>query len=134
MSKGERDKSARERIAQQRELERRQAQRKKIVTYVTVGVVAVAAVGLGVWFGQNQTKSEQPIAGLAPTVVQPDGTVVMATKGVTSPVVDIYEDFQCPACKQAEEISGATFRNLAAEGKAKVVYHPITIFPESFNN
>lgn len=133
MGKGERDKSVRERIAQQRELERKQAVRKKIATYVTVGVVAVAAVGAGVWFGQSKTQSEAAGANLAPITVQGDGTVVMAKEGVTSPVVDIFEDFQCPACKQLEEISGSTFKNLAAEGKAKVVFHPITIFPQDFN-
>ncbi|MFD0660072.1 DsbA family protein [Thermocatellispora tengchongensis] len=44
------------------------------------------------------------------------------------PVLDIYEDFQCPACKALEETSGNTIKNLAAEGKVKVVFHPITIF------
>ena len=52
----------------------------------------------------------------------------MAKAGVEKPVLDIFEDFQCPACKALEETSGATIKNLAAEGKAKVVYHPITIF------
>jgi protein-disulfide isomerase len=52
----------------------------------------------------------------------------MAKAGVEKPVLDVYEDFQCPACKGLEETNGATIKNLAAEGKAKVVYHPITIF------
>nr|BFE89000.1 hypothetical protein GCM10020093_116010 [Planobispora longispora] len=44
------------------------------------------------------------------------------------PVVDVYEDFQCPACKSLEETSAATLKNLAAEGRAKVVFHTVTIF------
>ncbi|MEU7854853.1 thioredoxin domain-containing protein [Nonomuraea sp. NPDC049141] len=127
MSKGERAKSAREKIRAQQAAERAREQRKRVVTYMTVGVVAVAAVGLGAWYAASKSQAE--LAGdTAPTTVQSDGSVVMAKSGVAKPVIDIYEDFQCPACKQMEEVSGSTFRNLAAEGLAKVVYHPITIF------
>ncbi|MFE3447856.1 DsbA family protein [Nonomuraea sp. NPDC059194] len=133
MSKAQREQSARERIKAQRESEKKQEHRKRIATYVTVGVVAVAAIGAGWLFAANQSQSEQAAANLAPVTIQSDGSVVMANAGVTAPVVDIYEDFQCPACKQLEETSGTTFKNLAAEGKAKVVYHPMTIFPPQMN-
>lgn len=127
MGKGDREKSAREKIREQQAADRAREQRRKAVTYLSVGVVAVAAVGLGWWYTASQSTSEAA-GDTAPTTVQSDGSVVMAKEGVVAPVVDIYEDFQCPVCKQLEEISGPTFRNLAAEGKAKVVYHPITIF------
>jgi protein-disulfide isomerase len=42
--------------------------------------------------------------------------------------VDVYEDFQCPVCKEFHRINDATLKNLAGEGRAKVVYHPIVIF------
>ncbi|SEL27698.1 DsbA family protein [Nonomuraea pusilla] len=128
MSKGDRAKSAREKIKEQQAAERARAKRKRLVTYSTAGVVAVAAVGLGAWYAASSSKSEQAGAELAPVTVQSDGSVVMAKEGVTKPVVDIYEDFQCPACKEFERVSGQTLKNLAAEGKAKVVFHPITIF------
>ncbi|NUR92175.1 MAG: thioredoxin domain-containing protein [Nonomuraea sp.] len=127
MGKGDREKSAREKIKAQQAADRARDQRKKVTTYITVGVVAVAAVALGWWYTASQSASEEA-SGLAPTTVQADGSVAMAKAGVTGPTLDIYEDFQCPVCKQLEEISGSTFRNLANEGKAKVVYHPITIF------
>lgn len=130
MGKGARAKSAREKIEQQRAAERARERRKKVVTYLTAGVVALAAVGAGWWYAASRSQSEQAGEALAPITVQPDGAVVMAKEGVTGPVVDIYEDFQCPACKELERVSGATFKNLAAEGLAKVVYHPITIFSQ----
>jgi protein-disulfide isomerase len=130
MSKGARAQTARDKIREQQAADRARDRRKRLVTYTTVGVVAVAAVGLGAWYAASRSQAEQAGANLAPTTVQADGSVVMAKAGVTKPVVDIYEDFQCPACKQMEEVSGSTFRNLAAEGLAKVVYHPITIFPD----
>ncbi|WP_219472161.1 DsbA family protein [Nonomuraea rhizosphaerae] len=128
MSKGARAQTAREKIREQQAADRARDRRKRVVTYATVGVVAVAAVGAGAWYAASKSQSEQAGANLAPVTVAADGAVTMAQAGVTAPVVDVYEDFQCPACKQMEEVSGSTYRNLAAEGKAKVVYHPITIF------
>ncbi|MEU7891355.1 thioredoxin domain-containing protein [Nonomuraea sp. NPDC049152] len=133
MSKAQRQQSVRDRIKAQRESEKKQEQRKRVATYVTVGVVAVGAIAAGWLFAANQSTSESAGASLAPVTIQSDGTVAMANAGVTAPVIDIYEDFQCPACKQLEETSGTTFKNLAAEGKAKVVYHPLTIFPAQMN-
>ncbi|NUP67104.1 MAG: thioredoxin domain-containing protein [Nonomuraea sp.] len=106
--------SRREKIKEQQAAARVRDRRRRLVTYLAAGT----------------SRSEEPGAGLAPISVQPDGSVVMAQNGVTAPVVDIYEDFQCPACKEAERVSGQTFKNLAFEGKAKVVFHPITIFSQ----
>ncbi|MEV4111805.1 thioredoxin domain-containing protein [Nonomuraea sp. NPDC049695] len=132
MNKAERTsaKTAREKIKAQQEAARARDKRKRVATYVTAGAVAVAAVGLGWWWSASNSRSEEAAAALAPITVQADGSVVMAKQGVTAPVVDVYEDFQCPACKELERVSGQTFKNLAAEGKAKVVYHPITIFSQ----
>ncbi|MFC5816511.1 thioredoxin domain-containing protein [Nonomuraea sp. NPDC050478] len=130
MGKGDRAKSAREKIEQQRAADRVRERRKKLVTYVTAGVVALAAVGAGWWYAASRSQSEQAGEALAPITVNAEGAVVMAKEGVTQPVIDIYEDFQCPACRELERVSGATFKNLAAEGLAKVVYHPITIFSQ----
>ncbi|MEQ4716222.1 thioredoxin domain-containing protein [Nonomuraea sp. B19D2] len=132
MNKAERTsaKTAREKIKAQQAAARARDKRKRITTYVTAGAVAVAAVGLGWWYAASSSRSEEAAGALAPITVQADGSVMMAKQGVTAPVVDIYEDFQCPACKELERVSGQTFKNLAAEGKAKVVYHPITIFSQ----
>ncbi|SEG83412.1 Protein-disulfide isomerase [Nonomuraea solani] len=134
MGKGERTKtksqSAREKIREQQAAARARDKRKRLVTYVAAGVVAVAAVGAGWWYNVSTYKSEEASGAAAPVTVQPDGTAVMAKSGVTKPVVDIYEDFQCPACAELERVNGQTFKNLAAEGKAKVVFHPITIFSQ----
>lgn len=119
--------AARARIAAQREAYRKQERRRRITMIVTVAVVAVVAIGIG-WWSIAQSRSEELAGELSPVTVQSDGTVVLAKPGVTGPVVDVYEDYQCPACRQMEETSGATLKNLATEGKAKVVYHMITIF------
>jgi protein-disulfide isomerase len=129
VSKRTREASARARIAAQREALRKQERRRRTTMFATIGVIAVVAVGVG-WWSVSQGASEKVTGKLAPVAIQKDGTVVMAQPGVTAPVLDVYEDYQCPACKQLEETSGSTVKNLAAEGKAKVVYHMITIFTE----
>ena len=57
-----------------------------------------------------------------------DNSVTMAQPGVTQPILDVYEDFQCPACRTFEQNSGATIQRLADEGKVKVIYYPFTVF------
>ncbi|WP_433255811.1 thioredoxin domain-containing protein [Streptosporangium sp. CA-135522] len=133
MGKAARDQSARDRIKAQREEQRQKERLKRIATITTVAVVALGAVGAGWWYAAQGSKPEEATGALAPITVAEDGSVVMAKTGVDKPVLDVYEDFQCPACKALEETSGATIKNLAAEGKAKVVYHPITIFPQEMN-
>jgi protein-disulfide isomerase len=59
---------------------------------------------------------------------QPDGSVAYARSGVDQPVLEIYEDFQCPICKVFEDTNGATVRQLVADGKVKVVYRPFQLF------
>ncbi|MBG0829582.1 thioredoxin domain-containing protein [Planomonospora sp. ID67723] len=133
MGKAARDQSARDRIKAQREAERKKERARRVATMTTAAVVAVAAIGAGWWFAAQSSRPEQTTTALAPITRAADGTVVMAKPGVGKPVVDVYEDFQCPACKALEETSAATLKNLAAEGKAKVVFHTVTIFPQEMN-
>ncbi|HEX8498550.1 MAG TPA: thioredoxin domain-containing protein, partial [Actinomycetales bacterium] len=46
----------------------------------------------------------------------------------TAPVtVTVYEDFQCPACRDFESLSGATLAGFVADGTVKVEYRPVAI-------
>lgn len=88
-----------------------------------VGIVAVvlfaALVGIGVYGNQRPAD-----------VVTPANSTASATT-VGNPAaprtIDVYLDFQCPACKQFEQQSGATIDRIVASGQAKVVYHPVAI-------
>ncbi|MDX6743024.1 DsbA family protein [Actinocorallia sp. A-T 12471] len=131
MGKSSRERSARERIAEERRL---QAKRDKQVKALAVGGGALAliavAVGLVVLANSGGGDKMEYTGALAPTSRQDDGSVVMAKEGVTGPTVEVYEDFQCPACKSLEETTGATLKELAAQGKARVVYRPFRLFSE----
>lgn len=43
------------------------------------------------------------------------------------PVVDVYEDFRCPACKVFEQYEGETFTQLAEEGRIRLRVHLKTV-------
>jgi len=50
----------------------------------------------------------------------------------TTPKIDVYIDYQCPACRAFEIINGGYLNEVIAQNKAKVVYHPMTFSgPES---
>ena len=124
-------KATREKARLQREQERKREQRRRQVTITlsVIGAVALVVALVALW-QSTRNRSEAYAGQLAPISRQADGDVVMAKAGVNAPVLDIYEDFQCPFCKTFEGNSGDTVKRLAAEGKVKVVFHPITLFSQ----
>ncbi|GAA4230069.1 hypothetical protein GCM10022254_23960 [Actinomadura meridiana] len=71
------------------------------------------------------------IAGGAEARPFADGSLAMARPGVTSPVVDVYEDFACPHCGTFDRMHDPLLKELAVSGRAKVVFHPMVIFSTS---
>lgn len=88
-----------------------------------LGIVAVVLFAGLVGFGVYQ--AQKP----ADVVIPPNATATGVPVGnPAAPVtIDIYEDFQCPACRQFEDLSGQTLDQLVAAGQAKLVYHPVAI-------
>lgn len=89
---------------------------------VAAVVVVIAVVTITV-IASHKTKVDAGAAspaGVTATFGYPTGTA-------TKPVIDLYEDFQCPVCEQYESTIGADIEALATSGKASVVYHPLTI-------
>jgi protein-disulfide isomerase len=83
---------------------------------VVVLVLFAGAVGFGVYraqAGAGALPAGATAAGAA--VGNPDAPVT----------IDLYLDFQCPACAQYEQQAGATIDELVASGRARVVYHPV---------
>jgi len=133
MSKAARERSARERLAEERKRQAARDKQRKLLAIVISAVVAVAAVVVvTVIVMDRQSKSNQKASAYtgpqAPTSRQADGSIVMAKAGVTAPTLEVFEDFQCPVCKQFEDSTGKTVKQLASEGKVKVVYRPFHLF------
>lgn len=98
------------------------AMNKRLVTAAVAACVVLAVVGI-VAFSEVG-----PRPGAFQLTRQPDGSMVLARPGVTAPVLDLYEDFDCPVCKELHATVNPTIERLAKEGRVKVVFHPVTIF------
>ncbi len=116
MSKAARQQSARERMREERRRQQaRQRTMRRVLIPAAVVIVIAAAVGIGVF-----VQSQRAAGG--------DAKPVSIAVGKGKPVVHVYEDFQCPACRQFEQMSGDMLTSLAQQGEAKIVYHPVSIF------
>ncbi len=98
-----------------------------LVIAAVVLVVAVVA-GLVIAWQNSSSSSESTAAPVTPTYQSTrDGTVVTAGAPTAPVTVDVYEDFQCPACQQFEKIYGDEITTALNQGKVKVNYHVIAI-------
>jgi protein-disulfide isomerase len=133
MSKAARQRSARERLAEERRRQEQAATRRRALLITLSGLAVLAiVVGIAVYLTTKKEERTQQATAytgqLAPLSRNSDGSITMAKPGVTGPVLEIFEDFQCPICKEVENATGSTIKRLAAEGKVKVVYRPFQLF------
>lgn len=102
----------------------------KITRYIVIGMV-LFVLAVGVIFSVMGNKASN---GAVPSSVsKADGYGIVFNgdlKGV--PKVDLWEDLQCPVCKQFEATNGDYIKALITEKKATVVFHILSfIGPES---
>ncbi len=110
--------------------------RTPTIIAVVVLVVLVAVIAVAVYSAnQNKTAAlpaNQPVTPVAATYqTHVDGTVVVAGNGPT--VLDIYEDAQCPACKQFEALDGQKITDALNAGKITARYHMVNLLEQSSN-
>jgi protein-disulfide isomerase len=121
------------RVARERAARKR---RRILMAAIGAGLAVLAAAGAVTVVLQHRAsgaavivKTGSGYAGpYAPVTVSSGDVVTMAQPGVTKPVLEVYEDFQCPPCRAFEQANGGTIQQLADRGKIKVVYYPFTIF------
>ncbi|TDC44766.1 hypothetical protein E1281_32710 [Actinomadura sp. KC345] len=135
MSEQGRGEPARRRLAEERARDAVRQRRRRLLVVVLGGLALAAAVVAVTVVAVSRGGGEEPLADnysgpLAPVTRLENGAVAMARPGVTAPVLEVYEDFQCPACKELERRIGGTIKQLAAEGEAKVVYRPFQLFQQ----
>jgi len=87
-------------------------------------------VVVGVVFSLISNRSSTTVAVPA-SVSAEDGYGIVLNPNA-KPTIDVYVDYQCPACRAFEIINGGYLNEVIAQNKAKVVFHPMTfIGPES---
>ena len=109
-----------------------QKRQRKIRIIGGLVVVVVMAGLIAIPFISNKDAVVPSNAAL-PTGVTSDtygvkvGSAWTASNADKIPVLQLWEDFQCPACARFEEASGAALQGLIDAGKVRVEYRP-TIF------
>jgi protein-disulfide isomerase len=124
--------SGKNRAAKARQIvaEQKAAERRRTVTlWTSVGVVLVlfvaGLIGYTALSGQDEGKL------VIPSTAVDEGTAFAVGTGPV--VVDVYEDFMCPACGTFEAASGPTLKQLADSGKITIRFHPVAIL-DRFSN
>ena len=125
---------SRERRTQARrtvELQKARA-RRRVTLWTTVSVVLVLVIagiaGYSVMAGQQKDTAGKLTT---PSVAVDQGTAFATGTGPVT--VDLYEDFMCPVCHAFENATGATIKQLVAQNKVTVRYHPVAILDSSSN-
>jgi protein-disulfide isomerase len=96
---------------------------------LVIGMISFIVV-VGVVFSLISNRSTST-AAIPATVSEADGYGIVLNPEKT-PVIDVYLDYQCGACKYFEIINGGYLNEVIAQKKAKVVFHPMTFLgPES---
>lgn len=131
--------SRREALRAQQEAEVRAAKRKKVLSIVAgVVVIVVAAVAVFVGVDRHRSAQQAQSAVTGSQVVPPNAdpktgiyTVNADTAKSGVPTLTIYEDYQCPNCKNAENAFGPSIRQLASSGDIKLQYWTLTFLDGS---
>jgi protein-disulfide isomerase len=122
---------------------RAQAERRKrnLIGAVVAAVVLVVAVVVVVVVQSHRTttSANAPVPahtignGTAIEVTAADVGATAAAGSSAPVVVNLYEDLQCPNCKNFEAQSGSTLASLLAQGTVVLHYHPMSFLDSSAN-
>ena len=105
---------------ERREKMRNEAQRNRLVM---IGLIVAGATLLILAVAFTQKKAVESVIAITP-VDLPNANGQTIGDPSAKVTIDVFEDFQCPACKQfSEQIEPLVIQNLVNTGKAKYVFH-----------
>jgi protein-disulfide isomerase len=105
---------------ERRDKMRNQAQRSRLTM---IGLIVVGALLLVLAIVSTQKQSVQNIIAITPqSIPTANGQTIGDPNARVT--IDVFEDFQCPACKSfSESIEPVIIQNLVETGKAKYTFH-----------
>ena len=149
MAKDRESKSTREKAAAAR-AEQMAAEQRRERTVRIIGAIAVVAVvaiiiGLAVIVPRlSSDDSGGDLPGPDPAAPVPTGVygsdseyaygVPFGTAAETAPVLQLWEDFQCPACGALEAVNGAGIESLAEAGDMQLIWRPTAFLDNNLGN
>jgi len=138
-AKDRRERAAAARAAQEA-AERRRDRTIKVVGGIAVLAIVAIIVGGAVWQSRSSSTASD-IPAPDPNAPVPTGVVstgenawavpVPGTAPETAPLLQVWEDPQCPACAAMEAANGAGIVELATSGKARVFWRPTAFLDAS---
>ncbi len=125
--------------------ERKRERMVRIIGAMTVVVVVFGIIGVALVArnssdtGTVAAPSADPNAPLPATALPADDERAFAvpypgTTSADAPVLEIWEDFQCPACGAVEAANGAGIESLADAGKIQLIWRPTTFLDRNLGN
>lgn len=92
---------------------------------LVLGMVAlVMVVGVAISFGTNRSNTNAVIPA---SVEKSEGYGIVFNKELSGvPKIDIWEDFQCPVCRNFEAINAKQIKDWIDAKKVTVVFHPLS--------
>lgn len=124
---------ARQKAAEQHRRAQEKARRQRI-TGIIAGVLIVALVVGGLILAATSGKSSSGGTALSDVKVKPagltDNAIVTGNKNAKA-TVTLYEDLQCPACKNFEATTGPTLQKLVDAGKVKLERRPLAFLDQN---
>jgi protein-disulfide isomerase len=97
---------------------------------IVIGMIAFVLIvtGVFIYFDKKPVTNSAAPASIS----KADGSGLVFNPELKNQI-DIWEDFQCPACRDFEAVNSATIRDVIENKKAKVVFHPLTFIGERSN-
>ena len=128
MSKQGRELARTEKAAAVRAEQARTERNKRVALIAGIVVLLCAVIAAGTWYGSGTGGKAKTGSATAPVVAGPTSIKV---GDPSAPVkVVIYEDFQCPYCRELETSTRDFLRENAAKGKVYVEYQPINLLSQ----
>ena len=129
--------AARARIEERRVAEaaaRARAQRRQrtLIGAIVAAVVVVVAVVVTIVVQNSRTATAANAAKPANTV--DNGQVIVVGQSSAPVTIDLYEDFQCPVCRNFEKTTGSTLASLVSAGTVQLHYHGMAFLDTSAND
>ena len=109
-----------------------------VVLIVVVAIVLIAVVAKNSSKTPVVTPTVDPNAAIPTSVLAGSSKyaygVPFGTGTAKVPVLELWEDFQCPSCEAVEKANGAGIQELATAGKVQLVWRPTTFLDKNLSN
>jgi len=109
-----------------------------VVIGAVVAAIVILAVVVAIVLGSRGTSGGTAAGSSVPVgVVGGTGGGVLVNAAPAkpkAPTLDLYVDFQCPACARLEEALGAQMASMSAAGQIKLVVHTLSFLDDNLKN